>query len=410
MKILVYGNGAREHALAWKLSQSEVVDDLFFVAPNPLMEPLGKTIHANDFEKIAQKAKANGVSLALIGPEAPLAAGIADIMEAHGIAVFGPHKLQTWLEASKARAKEFNFRNGIPCAKSITVENLKEAKEALQKFTPPYVLKADGLAGGKGVSIVEGLDNALKEAKSMLEGRNFGISSKRIVIEEFLEGEELSVICLYDGKTLLPMDFVRDHKRLMNGNKGPNTGGMGAYSPVKLSEDERKSVLDTLRKISDALTREMIMYKGVLYVGMIITKGEAKVLEYNVRFGDPETQALMVRLENDFGKVLKAVMKGDLNNLVLRWGKNSNVLVVASKGYPFSPQRGVEISEIEKASSLASVEVFGGAIAKRNGKFVSNGGRVLSVVAVGKNAHKQTLKFAERLKFNGKFYRTDIGE
>lgn len=410
MKILVYGNGAREHALAWKLLQSEVVDDLFFVDPNPLMEPLGKTLHANGFEEIAQKAKDNGVSLALIGPEAPLAAGIADIMEAHGIAAFGPHKSQTWLEASKTRAKEFNFRNDIPCANSITIERLKEVKEVLQKFTPPYVLKADGLAGGKGVSIVEGLDNALKEAKSMLEGRKFGTSSKRVVIEEFLEGEELSVICLYDGKTLLPMDFVRDHKRLMNGNKGPNTGGMGAYSPVKLNENERKSVLDTLRKISDALTRELIRYKGVLYIGMIITKGEAKVLEYNVRFGDPETQALMVRLENDFGEVLKAVMKEDLNNLILRWGENSNVLVIASKGYPFSPQKGVEISEIEKVSSLTNTEVFGGAIAKRNGKLVSNGGRVLSVVAVGKDAHKQTLKFAEQLEFNAKFYRTDIGE
>lgn len=408
MRVLIYGNGAREHALAWKLSQSKIVDELFLVNPNPLMKSLGKILHGDNFENIAQEAKANGVSFALIGPEAPLVAGIADVMETHDIATFGPRKVQTWLESSKAQAKDFNFRNGIPCAYSVTVEKFEKAKKALQKFVPPYVLKADGLAGGKGVSIVENFDVALEEVKSMLEGK-FGASSKRIVIEEFLSGEELSVICLYDGKTLLPMDFVRDHKKLRDNDKGPNTGGMGAYSPVKLSKSERESISKTLKRISIALKKEKIRYNGVLYVGMIITKEGAKVLEYNVRFGDPETQALMVRLENDFGEVLKAVMEKRLNELKLRWKENSNVLVIASKGYPFSPQKDMEISGINEAASLANVIVFGGAITEKSGKIVSNGGRVLSAVAVGTNAHERTLKFAKRLKFDAKFYRTDIG-
>ena len=407
MKVLVYGNGAREHALAWKLSQSKVVDKLFFVNPNPLMEPLGENIAANDFEELAMKSKAQGISLALIGPEVPLAAGIADIMEAHGIATFGPHKAQAWLESSKARAKEFNFRNNIPCASSVTVDDFEDAKKVISEFKPPYVLKADGLAGGKGVLIVENSDGALVEIKSMLGGK-FGTSSKKVVIEEFLDGEELSVICLYDGETLLPMDFVRDHKRLLNDNKGPNTGGMGAYSPVTLPEREKKGVFEVLREISHSLKKEGIRYHGVLYIGMMITKDGPKVLEYNVRFGDPETQALMVRLKNDFGKVLESVMKERLNGVKLRWGENSNALVIASQGYPRSPQKGIEVSNVEELASSINVTVFGGAIAKKEGKLVSDGGRVLTVVATGRDAHERTLAFAKRLKFDAKFYRTDI--
>jgi len=409
VKVLIYGNGAREHALAWKLSQSKIVDELFLVDPNPLMKPLGKTIHADNFEEIVKEVKTNDISLALIGPEAPLTAGIADILELNGVPTFGPHKAQAWLESSKACAKEFNFRNGIPCARSVTVDNFSDVEKVLLEFEPPYVLKADGLAGGKGVSIVENFANASEEAKSMLEGK-FGVSSKRIVIEEFLKGEELSVICLYDGKILLPMDFVRDHKKLRDSDKGPNTGGMGAYSPVMLTEKQRISVSEVLSKISQALKKEEIKYHGVLYIGMMITKEGAKVLEYNVRFGDPETQALMVRLENDFGNVLKATMEERLDGLRLKWGENSNVLVIASKGYPFSPQKGVEISGIKETASLTGVTVFGGAITEKDGRIFSNGGRVLNAVAVGKGAHERTLGFAKHLKFDAKFYRTDIGE
>ncbi len=408
MKVLIYGNGAREHALAWKLSQSNKVEELFMVEPNPLMKPLGKALPKCEFEELAQKAKLLGTSLAVIGPEAPLAAGIADIFETHGIPTFGPHKVHTWLEASKASAKEFNFRNSIPCAQSLTVKNFEEAKKALEKFSPPYVLKADGLAGGKGVSITENLEEALKEVRSMFEGK-FGDASKKIVVEEFLEGEELSVICLYDGQTLLAMDFVRDHKKLMDNDKGPNTGGMGAYSPVKLSESEKKDVFDTLKEIQKALKKEGITYIGVLYVGMMLTKDGAKVLEYNVRFGDPETQALMVRLENDLGEILKAAIERHLNEVKLKWGENSNVLVIASKGYPFSPEKGVEISDIEEAAAKTGVVVFGGAVAEKGGKIVSNGGRVLNAVALGKDAHERTLEFAKILKFDSKFYRRDVG-
>ena len=409
MKVLVYGNGGREHALAWKLSKSKLVEELFFVDPNPLMKPLGQTISASNFEELVEKAKTTGISLVLVGPEAPLTNGIADILESHGVATFGPHKAQAWLESSKAQAKEFNFRNDIPCARSVTINDFKGAKEALSDFKPPYVLKSDGLAGGKGVSIVDDPNDALKEIQSMLEGK-FGDASRRIVIEEFLKGKELSALCLYDGETLLPMDFSRDHKKLMDNDRGPNTGGMGAYSPVILTQEQRKSVFDVLNKISQALKKEGIKYHGVLYVGMMITKEGAKVLEYNVRFGDPETQSLMVRLENDFGEVVNATMEGHLKDIKLEWAEPSNTLVIASKGYPFSPKKGVEVAGIEEAKKAANVMVFGGAVAERNGKLVSNGGRVLSVVASGKDAHARTLEFAKLLKFNAKFYRTDIGE
>ena len=407
LKVLVYGNGGREHALAWKLSQSRLVSKLFFVKPNALMASLGETISASNFNELAEKAKAAGVSLAIIGPEMPLAKGIANILEKRDIATFGPHREQVWLESSKARAKKFNFRNNIPCAYSVTVENFEDAKKAFSKFEPPYVLKSDGLAGGKGVIIVDNIKDALREIRSMLEGK-FGDASRRVVIEEFLKGSELSALCLYDGKTLLPMDFARDHKKLMDGDKGPNTGGMGAYSPVVLKEEQRKSVFDVLNKISRALKKEEIKYHGVLYVGMMITNEGAKVLEYNVRFGDPETQALVVRLENDFGEVVNAVVEQHLDKIELKWGKPSNTLVIASKGYPFSPQKNVEITGIEKSRKATDVVVFGGAIKKKDGKLVSNGGRVLSATAVGKDAHKRTLEFAKLLKFDAKFYRKDI--
>ena len=409
MRVLVYGNGGREHALAWKLSKSKLVKQLFFVDPNPLMEPLGQTISASNFEELARKSKAMGISLVLVGPEAPLTNGIADILESYGVATFGPYKAQAWLESSKAQAKEFNFRNDIPCARSVTINDFKGAKEALSEFKSPYVLKSDGLAGGKGVSIVNDPNDALKEIQSMLKGK-FGDASRRIVIEEFLKGEELSVLCLYDGETLLPMDFSRDHKKLMDNDKGPNTGGMGAYSPVMLTEKQRKSVFEALNKISQALKKEGIKYHGVLYVGMMITGESAKVLEYNVRFGDPETQTLMVRLKNDFGGVVNATMEGRLKDVKLEWGEPSNTLVIASEGYPFSPAKNVEIARIEEARKATGVMVFGSAIAIKSGKLVSNGGRVLSVVANGKDAHTRTLEFAKLLKFDAKFYRTDIGE
>lgn len=408
MRVLIYGNGGREHALLWKLAQSKTVEKIFVVNPNPLMESLGEPLYAQDFKEVAYLALKNRVSLALIGPENPLAEGIANILEAEDIPTFGPHQEFTWLESSKIRAKEFNFSHSIPCAKSIPIANLAEAARNLSNFTPPYVLKADGLAGGKGVLIVEGKKEALKLIKEMLEGK-FGKASKRLLIEEYLKGEELSLICLYDGKTLVPMDYVRDHKKLMDFDRGPNTGGMGAYSPVSLKESMKKSISDLLAKLSRALEEEGVIYKGALYIGMMLTENGAKVLEYNVRFGDPETQALMVRLENDLGEVLLKVMGREAEKIELKWGEPANALVIASKGYPYSPQIGVEIGDFEALVRELKVNIFGGAISRKNGKLVSNGGRVLTVVATGADAHKRTLEFARRLKFEAKFYRTDIG-
>lgn len=408
MKILIYGNGGREHALAWKLSQSKAIDGLFMTDPNPLMEHLGKAVHVKSFEALAQFSILNEINLVVVGPENPLDEGIVDMLESHGIPTFGPCSDYVWLEASKIRAKEFNFLHSIPCGNSVSIENIDNAVKKISEFVPPYVLKADGLAGGKGVLIAENADIAIAEIESMLSGK-FGKASNRVLIEEFLEGDELSAICLYDGSTLLPLEFVRDHKRLLNLNKGPNTGGMGAVSPVELDEYEKKNIFDLLEKISKALKKEKIAYKGVLYVGIMLTKNGAKVLEYNVRFGDPETQALMVRLESDFGEVLTKVMEGKAKDLELKWGEPSNVLVIASKGYPNDPEKGVEIHNFEDVASELDVIVFGGALSRKNGKLVSNGGRILNVVATGKDAHERTLEFAKSLKFDSKIYRTDIG-
>jgi len=408
MKILIYGNGGREHSIAWKLSKSKIVEEIFMVDPNPLMESLGKSIHVNNFEELTNFAVLNKIDLVLVGPEDPLTRGIIDVLAKSNVPAFGPPSKYAWLESSKIRAKEFNFSHSIPCARSVAINNLEVAKRYISEFTPPYVLKADGLAGGKGVSIIDDQNEAINEVKRMLSGK-FGNASKRLLIEEFLEGKELSAICLYDGTTLYPLDFVRDHKRLSNFDKGPNTGGMGAYSPVSLDSREKKDVLDLIEGISKALKSENISYKGVLYIGLMITKDDPKVLEYNVRFGDPETQVLMVRLKNDFGEVLKKVMENKLNELTMEWGQYTNLLVIAAKGYPENPVKHVEIQDFTQLANDLGVMVFGASITKENGKLFSNGGRVLNVVAVGKDAHERTLEFAKRLKFEAKIYRTDIG-
>ncbi|MDI6868787.1 MAG: phosphoribosylamine--glycine ligase [Coprothermobacterota bacterium] len=422
MRVLIYGNGGREHALLWKLAQSKLVEKVFTVNPNPLMEPLGEALYPRDFKDLARLALKKGISLAVIGPENPLAEGIADTLEESGISTFGPHQKFTWLEASKVRAKEFNFAHSIPCARSLPVASLVEARSALANFSPPFVIKADGLAGGKGVLIAEKEDAALKIIEDMLKGK-FGEASKRLLIEEYLKGEELSLICLYDGKTLVPMDYVRDHKRLFDFDRGPNTGGMGAFSPVDLRKEMKRSITDLISRLSQALKKEGVSYKGALYLGLMLTEEGAKVLEYNVRFGDPETQALMVRLENDLGEVLLKVMEGKAEEIELKWGDPAIALVIASCGYPFSPQIGVEIGDFDSLAWELKVTVFGGALSagplknaqhflrvpNRNGKLFSSGGRVLTVVATGSDAHLRTLEFARRLKFESKFYRTDIG-
>ncbi len=408
MKVLIYGNGAREHALSWKLSQSEKVEEIFSLSPNALMKKITHPIFLDSYEEIADFCRKEKVDFALIGPERPLAEGIVDVFEEHGIRVLGPKKIFASLESSKIFAKEFNKRNGIPCGEAIKVEKIEEARKAVEYFEAPYVLKADGLADGKGVLIVKDAQEAVEMAKEMLDGK-FGLASQRILFEEYLEGEELSAICLFDGKTLLPLEFVRDHKRLLDGNKGPNTGGMGAYSPVKVDEKSKLSIFNLLKSVENALKIENIRYHGILYIGMILTKDGAKVLEYNVRFGDPETQALMVRLQDDLYDVLTAIFDERLEDVKLKWKGPSNVLTIASEGYPFSPKKGGKIANFDELAREVGVIVFGGAIKEKNGEYICNGGRVLSVAAVGEDAHERTLKFAERLEFPNKFYRTDIG-
>ncbi len=407
MKVLIYGNGAREHALAWKLSKSAKIESIFAISPNPLMEEITIAVNLSSYKEIANFCKKEKIDFVVIGPEKPLADGFVNILDESGIQAFGPSQEFAWLESSKSLSKDFNRRNSIPCADALNVETMGEAKKAVKTFEPPYVLKADGLASGKGVVIVNDAEEAVEKAEEMLNGK-FGQASKRILFEEYLKGEELSAICLYDGNTLLPLEFARDHKKLLEGEKGPNTGGMGAYSPVKMDGEMESSVFNLLKNIENALKRENIRYHGVLYVGMILTKDGAKVLEYNVRFGDPEAQALMVRLQNDLQELFTDVFNERLEKVELRWGDPSNVLTIASEGYPFSPKKDVEIGNFHELAKELGVNVFGGAIKKKNGKYFSDGGRVLSVAAVGEDAHERTLAFAKRLDFPSKIYRKDV--
>ncbi len=407
MKALVYGNGAREHALAWKLSKSERMEEVFSVSPNPLMQEVTIAVNLNSQDELVDFCKKEKMDFVVIGPEKPLADGIVDVLEDHGIRAFGPRKKFSWLESSKILSKAFNERNGIPCAEALKVETLEDMKKAIKYFKPPYVLKADGLAAGKGVLTIDDAEEALEKAQEMLNGK-FGQASKKLLIEEYLKGKELSVICLYDGKTLLPLEFVRDHKKLLDGDKGPNTGGMGAYSPVGMGDETRNSIFTLLKKVENALKAEDVRYHGVLYVGMILTGEGPKILEYNVRFGDPEAQALMVRLESDLQALISNTLDEKLEKIKISWSSYSNVLTIASEGYPFNPKKDVEIGDFHALASSLNVQVFGGAVVKRDGRYFSSGGRVLSVAAVGDDAHERTLEFANRLEFPSKIYRKDV--
>ena len=412
MKVLIVGSGGREHALAWKLKQSDLVSQLFCVPGNPGMAQIADCI-SGDPLAVAQSVKADFV---VVGPEVPLAEGLIDELNACGIAAFGPSKKAAQLEGSKDFCKQLLKKYNIPTAAFETFSAATAAKEYLRAARFPIVVKADGLAAGKGVIIAQNLEEA-NHAVDALFAMQSGLELPKLVIEEFLEGEEVSLIALTDGKTILPLVPAQDHKRAFEGDSGPNTGGMGCYSPVPAFADAlyEIAVRDILKPTLLALQSEGIEYRGALYAGLMLTKDGPKVLEYNCRFGDPETQVILPRLQSDLLPLLLAcagIAEKPLNELPCEWTNEAAVCVVmASQGYPDVYQKGDAISGLEEVAQTGAV-VFHAGTKLSDEMVVTNGGRVLGITALGADFHvarEKCYAAVEQIHFDGAHYRRDIG-
>jgi len=417
MKILVVGGGGREHALVWKIAQSPLVDKIYCAPGNGGISRLAECvpIKALDIEGIRAFSKKRGIDLVVVAPDDPLAAGMVDALEAEGIRAFGPRKDAAIIESSKAFSKELMKKYGIPTAKYEIFDNSEEAIEYLKSQEYPIVIKADGLALGKGVIIAQDFDQACRAVNSIMSDRVFGSAGDKIVIEEFLTGQEVSILAFADGKTVVPMVSSQDHKRALDNDQGLNTGGMGTFSPSRIytpklaDECMKKIFMPTI----EAMNKEGRKFKGVLYFGLIITKDGPKVLEYNARFGDPETQVVLPRLENDIVEIFNAVIDEKLDAVDIRWKDNAAVCVVmASGGYPEKYSTGYEIKGIEDAELDPGVIVFHAGTKFDNGKYFTAGGRVLGVTAVDVSLDKaiaRAYKGVRKISFKDMHYRKDIG-
>lgn len=417
MKVLVIGSGGREHALAWKLSQSKKVSKLYIAPGNPGTAQHGENvaIAAEDIEGLKSFALKERIDLTVIGPEVPLTLGITDVFASAGLKVFGPSKLASELEGSKVFSKELMLKYGVPTAHYKKFDNPGHAKAYIETHRAPYVIKADGLAAGKGVIICPTKDEALEAIDLIMQKKAFGAAGRLIVIEEFLKGEEASFLAITDGSTVVPLAPAQDHKAVYDGDAGPNTGGMGAYSPApivtqKLQDEVMRTVMEpTVR----AMTKEGRPYKGVLYAGLMISEGRPRVLEFNCRFGDPETQPILMRLEDDLVDVIAAAIEGRLEGIRLNWSKKAAVCVVmASKGYPGEYLKGSEIRGLKEAAALKDVMVFHAGTALKEGRTVTSGGRVLGVTALGDDiasAIDRAYEAVGKISWEGAHYRKDIG-
>ena len=417
MHVLVIGGGGREHALAWKLKQSPRVKKLTCAPGNAGMAALGEcvAVDVNDVAAIAALAEKLKADLTVIGPEAPLVAGVGDEFARRKLLIVGPTKAAAELEGSKVFAKQFMQRHGIPTSGFTVCADHGDAYSALCAVEWPVVIKADGLAGGKGVRIAETPDDATAVVEAFMEKMELGTAGERIVLEEYLEGEELSFIILTDGKSYVPLAPTRDHKRALDDDRGPNTGGMGAYSEDGIADAalrariEKEIVEPTLR----GLEADGRPYQGFLYFGLMLTSDGPKVLEFNCRMGDPECQPLVARLESDLAEVLEKVAAGNLGGTELRWSAGAALCVVlASGGYPGNYETGKAIAGIEEAEKLKGVSVFHAGTKRAGGNLVTSGGRVLGVTARGADlraASERAYAAVEKIRFEGMHYRRDIG-
>lgn len=417
MRVLIVGGGGREHALAWKLKQSPLVRELFCAPGNAGIARLARCVPvaADDLEALVALAREHRIDLTVVGPEAPLAAGIVDRFQEAGLAIFGPGKAAAQLEASKVFAKQLMAKYRIPTAESRTFTTAAEACAYIRAKGAPIVVKADGLAAGKGVVVAATVAEAEAAVQRMLVDREFGEAGSRIVIEEYLRGEEVTLLAFTDGTTVVPMVAAQDHKAAYDHDTGPNTGGMGAYSPVPLLTPERQQqiVTEILRPTIDGLRQEGVVYRGVLYVGLMITATGPKVLEYNVRFGDPECQVILPRLQSDLIPILQAINDGRLAEETITWHNNHTACVVmASGGYPGTYTTGKIITGLDQVAAMPDVYVFHAGTATHGENVVTAGGRVLAVTAWGETraeALDKAYQAVQAIHFDGAHYRTDIG-
>ncbi|MFA5117676.1 MAG: phosphoribosylamine--glycine ligase [Candidatus Omnitrophota bacterium] len=427
MRILIIGSGGREHALVWKIAQSKLADKIFCAPGNGGISQQAECldIKADDIPGLLEFAKKERIDFTVVGPEVPLTQGIADEFQKHKLKIFGPSKKAAQLESSKIFSKELMAKYNIPTAGFQVFDNAEEAKRYIEKRGSPCVVKADGLAQGKGVVVASSVDEAKQAVDAMMRERIFGDAGKRVIVEDCLVGQEASILVVTDSKEVIALASSQDHKRVFDNDEGPNTGGMGAYSPAPVVTPALfKEIRDTvINRTIDALVREGIDFRGVLYAGIMITQDGPKVLEYNVRFGDPETQAILPRCQSDLLEVMLAASSGQLTKIVksggISWNDRACVCVVcAAKGYPGKYVNGLEISGLKEAARLPDIVVFHAGTKKVAGSqpvsagMVTNGGRVLGVTGLG-NTIKESIatvyRAVDKIHFEGMHYRRDIG-
>ncbi len=417
MKVLVVGGGGSEHAIIWKLKQNPGIDELFCAPGNGGISKLATCvpIKATDIEGVINFSKEHKIDFVMVAPDDPLVAGMVDALEAAGIRTFGPVKAAAIIEGSKAFSKDLMKKYNIPTAGYEVFDSSDAALRYLDTCSAPIVVKADGLALGKGVIIAQSIAEAKAAVKDIMTDKVFGAAGNRVVIEEFIEGPEVSILAFTDGKTVVPMVSSQDHKRVFDHDKGPNTGGMGTFSPSKLYDSKlaEQCMKDIYIPTIEAMNNEGRKFKGILYFGLMLTKDGPKVLEYNARFGDPETQVVLPRLKTDLLDIFNAIIDEKLADIKIEWNDNAAVCVIAaSGGYPGKYPTGLEISGLEVAEADENTIVFHAGTSCKDGKFYTAGGRVLGVTAVEENMDKAIAKAyagIEKVSFEGMHYRKDIG-
>jgi len=417
MKVLVIGSGGREHALVWKIAQSPMVTRVYCAPGNPGTAELAQNvaIAVDDLQGLLGFALEQGVELTVVGPELPLSMGLVDLFEEHGLKVFGARKNAALIEASKAFSKDLMQKYQVPTAAYGVFTEVEPAVSFIDRTGIPIVIKADGLAAGKGVIIAQSRAEAVEAVTDMLSGNAFGAAGSRVVIEEFLRGEEASFLAFTDGKNIIPLASAQDHKAVFDGDRGPNTGGMGAYSPAPVVTPaiHDKAMAEVMRRTVDGMAAEGRPYRGVLYAGLMIDGDSVKTLEFNARFGDPECQPLLMRMKSDIVPILLAVASGDLSGVEIEWHDKAAVCVVlAAQGYPGDYPKGDAITGLDQAAQVEDLVVFHAGTKIADGSVVTNGGRVLGVTALGstvKEAIERAYRGVDLISWAGVQFRRDIG-
>ncbi len=417
MKVLVVGGGGREHALVWKIAQSPLVEKVYCAPGNPGIGTIAENVPlaVDDLPGLLAFARKQEIGLTVVGPELPLSLGIVDLFEEQGLLIFGARRNAAIIEASKAFSKDLMKKYGVPTAAYDVFTEIEPAVAFIDRVGVPIVIKADGLAAGKGVIIAQNRDEAVAAVTDMLSGNSFGSAGSRVVIEEFLVGEEASFLAFTDGKAIIPLASAQDHKAVFDGDKGPNTGGMGAYSPAPVVTPAIHdfAMTEVMRRTVDGMAAEGRPYRGVLYAGLMINGNDVKVLEFNARFGDPECQPLLMRMKSDIVPVLLGVARGDLSGVAVEWQDKAAVCVVmAAGGYPGDYRKGDVILGLEEAAAVDDLYVFHAGTAEKNGAVVTSGGRVLGVTGLGatvKEAIDRAYEGVGKISWDGVQFRNDIG-